>query len=99
MPANFVDKTTWTRDNLDILRGLNSEPVDLMYPDPPFNFNRDYAAPVGSKASGAALKDMWTLSDLDAGWMGLIADEHPALTRRNRSLRQPPTTLPPLQPH
>ena len=35
--ANFADKTIWTGDNLDILRGLNSETVDLIYLDPPFN--------------------------------------------------------------
>ena len=81
MPANFVDKTIWTGDNLDILRGLNSESVDLIYLDPPFNSNRDYAAPVGSRAAGAAFKDTWTLSDLDVAWMGLIADEHPAIYR------------------
>ena len=81
MPDNFVDKTIWTGDNLDILRGLNSESVDLIYLDPPFNSNRDYAAPVGSRAAGAAFKDTWTLSDLDVAWMGLIADEHPAIYR------------------
>ncbi len=76
---NFADKTIWTGDNLDILRGMNSECVDLIYLDPPFNSNQDYAAPVGSKAAGAAFKDTWTLSDLDVAWMGLIADEQPAL--------------------
>ena len=40
MPANFVDKTIWTGDNLDILRGMNSESVDPIYLDPPFNSNR-----------------------------------------------------------
>ena len=79
MTPNFADKTIWTGDNLDILRGLNSETVDLIYLDPPFNSNRDYAAPIGSKAAGAAFKDTWTLSDLDVAWMGLIADEHPAI--------------------
>ena len=29
----------WTPDNLDILRGLNSESIDLVYADPPFNSN------------------------------------------------------------
>ena len=77
---NFVDKTIWTGDNLDILRGMNSETVDLIYLDPPFNSNRNYEAPVGSKAAGAAFKDAWTLSDLDVAWMGLIADEHPAIS-------------------
>ena len=46
---NFVDKTIWTGDNLDILRGLNSETVDLIYLDPPFNSNKNYEAPVGSR--------------------------------------------------
>ena len=77
--ANFVDKTIWTGDNLDILRGINSGCVDLIYLDPPFNSNREYAAPVGSKAAGAAFKDTWTLSDLDVAWLGLIADQHPAV--------------------
>ena len=77
--ANFANRTIWTGDNLDVLRGLNSETVDLIYLDPPFNSNQDYAAPVGSKAAGAAFKDTWTLSDLDVAWMGLIADEQPAV--------------------
>ena len=76
---NFADRTIWTGDNLEILRGLNSESVDLIYLDPPFNSNRNYAAPVGSAAAGAAFKDTWTLSDLDVAWMGLIADEQPAI--------------------
>ena len=52
----------WTRDNLDVLRGLNSESIDLVYADPPFNSNKNYEAPIGSKAAGAAFKDSWTLS-------------------------------------
>ena len=76
---NFADKTIWTGDNLDVMRGMNSECVDLIYLDPPFNSNRNYAAPVGSKAAGAAFKDTWTLSDLNVAWMGLIADEQPAM--------------------
>ncbi len=76
---NFVNRTLWTGDNLDILRGMNSETVDLIYLDPPFNSNRNYEAPVGSKAAGAAFKDTWSLSDLDVAWMGLIADERPAI--------------------
>ncbi len=78
---NWVNRTIWTGDNLHILRGMNSESVDLIYLDPPFNSNRNYAAPIGSKAAGAAFKDTWTLSDLDVAWMGLIADTEPALYR------------------
>ena len=28
---NFADKTIWTGDNLDIMRGINSESIDLIY--------------------------------------------------------------------
>lgn len=76
---NFANRTLWTGDNLDIMRGMNSETVDLIYLDPPFNSNQDYSAPVGSAAAGAAFKDTWALSDLDMAWMGLIADAQPAV--------------------
>lgn len=50
--SNFRHQTIWTADNLDVMRGMNSERVDLIYLDPPFNSNADYAAPVGSQAAG-----------------------------------------------
>ena len=76
---NFKNRTMWTGDNLDIMRGMNSGTVDLIYLDPPFNSKRNYAAPVGSKAAGAAFKDSWTLNDVDEAWHGEIADKQPAL--------------------
>ena len=71
----------WTGDNLPILRGMNSASVDLIYLDPPFNSNTNYAAPIGSKAAGAEFKDTWSLSDVDAEWINLIEAKHPALHR------------------
>ena len=76
---NWRNRTLWTGDNLDIMRGMNSESVDLIYLDPPFNSNRNYAAPIGSEAAGAAFKDTWTLSDVDEAWHGEIADRMPSL--------------------
>ena len=76
-PPNFANRTMWTRDNLDVLRGLNSESIDLVYADPPFNSNKNYEAPIGSKAAGAAFKDTWTLSDVDVAWHGEIAEREP----------------------
>ena len=38
--TNFADRSIWIGENLDILRGLNSASVDLIYLDPPFNSNR-----------------------------------------------------------
>ncbi len=76
---NFKNRTIWTGDNLDILRGMNSETVDLIYLDPPFNSNQSYGAPIGSPAEGAEFKDIWTLDDLDVAWHGEIAEKEPAL--------------------
>ena len=78
---NWANQTIWTGDCLDILRGMNSESVDLVYLDPPFNSKANYAAPIGSKAAGAAFKDTWTLSDVDVEWINLIEAKHPALYR------------------
>ena len=54
---NWKGKTIFIGDNLPIMRGMNSASVDLIYLDPPFNSNRNYAAPIGSRAAGAAFKD------------------------------------------
>ena len=78
---NIKSKTIFTGDNLPIMRGINSESVDLIYLDPPFNSKTNYAAPIGSKAAGAEFKDTWTLSDVDNAWLDLIETKHPALNR------------------
>ena len=78
---NFASGTIWTGDCIEVMRGLNSECVDLIYLDPPFNSNADYGAPIGSQAAGAAFKDTWTLSDVDAEWINLIEDRYPAVHR------------------
>ena len=77
--TNFANRTLWTADNLDVLRGLNSESVDLIYLDPPFNSNKSYEAPIGSRAVGAAFKDAWTLQDTDLAWHGEVSEQSPAL--------------------
>ena len=76
--ANFASGTIWASDNLPVMRGMNSDCVDLIYLDPPFNSNRVYAAPVGSQAADASFKDAWTLSDVDVC-------EHEELVDRNRA--------------
>ena len=63
------------------MRGMNSETVDLIYLDPPFNSNANYAAPIGSKAAGAEFKDVWTLSDLDVEWLDLLQNKNKPLWR------------------
>ena len=60
---------------------MNSDSVDLIYLDPPFNSKANYAAPIGSAAAGAAFKDTWSLSDVDVAWLDLLESKHPALNR------------------
>ena len=75
----IANRTMWTGDNLDIMRGMNSASVDLIYLDPPFNSNKTYSAPIGSDAAGASFKDTWTLDDIDLAWHGEIAEHNPAV--------------------
>ena len=81
MPSacNVPSRTIFTGDNLDILRGINSECVDLIYLDPPFNSNRSYAAPLDSEARGAEFDDVWTLSDMKEEWVDEIEYRRPSL--------------------
>jgi site-specific DNA-methyltransferase (adenine-specific) len=79
LKMNVENRTIFEGDNLHIPRGLDSETIDLIYLDPPFNSNKTYEAPIGSDAAGAAFKDSWTLSDLDDAWHGELAESEPAL--------------------
>ena len=81
MSINVQNRTIFQGDNLPILRGMNSACIDLIYLDPPFNSNANYAAPIGSAAAGAEFTDTWTLNDVDVAWLDLIETKHPALNR------------------
>ena len=37
---NWANRTVFTGDNLDVLRGMDSATVDLIYADPPFKAKR-----------------------------------------------------------
>jgi len=81
MSKHSASNTLYTNDNLYVLSGMNSESVDLIYLDPPFNSKRMYSAPVGSKAAGASFKDMWSWQDVDEYYLETLADNFPALTK------------------
>ena len=76
---NVSNRTLFISDNLPILRGIDSETIDLIYLDPPFNTKRQYKAPIGSPAEGASFKDIWTDSDVKHEWHGEIAEIHAEL--------------------
>jgi site-specific DNA-methyltransferase (adenine-specific) len=79
--SEMTKNTLYTNDNLYVLSGLNSETVDLIYLDPPFNTKRMYSAPIGSKAAGASFKDMWTWKDVNEYHLDSLAVQFPALAR------------------
>jgi len=82
-----MKNTLFTNDNLFILNGLNSESVDLIYLDPPFNSKRIYSAPVGSKAAGSSFKDMWTWQDVDDGYLEKLIEKYPYLVTFIKSIQ------------
>ena len=65
---------------------MNSESVDLIYLDPPFNSKRTYSAPIGSKAAGASFKDIWTWQDVDETCLENMVTEYPYLIRFIQSI-------------
>ena len=61
---NVDNRTIFCRDNLDILQGINSNCIDLIYLDPPFNKNKKFTAPTGSSAKGAEFSDIFREADV-----------------------------------
>ncbi|OQX98549.1 MAG: hypothetical protein B6I24_05010 [Bacteroidetes bacterium 4572_128] len=47
-------------DNLEIMKNLPSESIDLIYIDPPFFSNRNYAVIWNDKGEVASFKDIWS---------------------------------------
>jgi site-specific DNA-methyltransferase (adenine-specific) len=73
---NFKNRTLYHGDNLDFLRGMNSETVHLIATDPPFNKNRDFHATPDSLAAGAKFTDRWKWDrDVQEEWWELIKDD------------------------
>ena len=68
-------RTLYVCDNLRVLRGLDTDSIDLVATDPPFNAKRVFNAPLGSKAAGQ-LDDRWHWDEVTDEWFDLIADEH-----------------------
>ena len=77
---NFQNRTLYHGDNLDFLRGMNSETVHLIATDPPFNKNRDFHATPDSLAKGARFSDRWSWErDVHEEWTDNIKDDWPAV--------------------
>ena len=78
MPPNWQNRTLFHGDNLTFLRAMNSETVDLIATDPPFNKGRDFHATPDSLAAGARFQDRWSWEDdVHDDWVDKITDDFP----------------------
>ena len=77
--TNLQNRTIFCHDNLEILQGINSNSIDLIYLDPPFNKNKKFTAPIGSSAEGANFKDIFRNEDLKDEWLQTIKEDNEKL--------------------
>ena len=76
--ANFPNRVLYQGDNLDFLRGMNSETVHLITTDPPFNKNKDFHATPDSLADGGSFQDRWSWQNhLQPEWLDSISNDYP----------------------
>ena len=82
---NFPDNVLYEMDNLDVLRGMNSETVDLIATDPPFNTKRNRAGSAGFYVDNwkwgdtGKLPDQWAWNEVHPIWLDQIRDDNRAL--------------------
>ena len=74
--TNLQNRTIFCHDNLEILQGINSNSIDLIYLDPPFNKNKVFTAPIGSSAEGASFKDWFREEDVKDEWVQTIKEDN-----------------------
>ena len=85
MGQNFPDNALYEMDNLDVLRGMNSETVDLIATDPPFNTKRNRSGSAGFYVDNwkygdtGILPDQWRWNEVHPKWLEEIKDGHTAL--------------------
>ena len=77
---NFENRTLYHGDNLNFLKGINSDTVNLIATDPPFNKSRDFHATPDSLAAGASFTDRWRWDvDVHPQWIDEIKDDYPGV--------------------
>ena len=75
---NCENRTLFNGDNLEMLRGLDSNSVNLIATDPPFNKGYDFKAAEGSKAEGVKFQDRWSWdNDVHQDWVDQLKDDWP----------------------
>ena len=74
-----LNRTLFLEDNLPVLRGLDSDSIDLIATDPPFN--KGVGAFEGTTKAGVNVefKDVWTWDDVQTEWLEKLEKKHPRL--------------------
>jgi len=73
---NFKNRTLYHYDNLNVLRGINSETIDLIATDPPYNKGYDFHATPDSLAKGGKFQDRWSWEDdVEQVWVDQLYDD------------------------
>ena len=85
MQQNFPDNALYEMDNLEVLRGMNSQTVDLIATDPPFNIKRNRSGTAGHYVDNwkwgdtGILPDQWKWNEVHPKWLEEIKDNHTEL--------------------
>lgn len=79
LQETIKNRTIFCRDNIEILRGIDSNTIDLIYLDPPFNKKKVFTAPIGSSAEGASFKDWFRQEDVKEEWVQTIEEDNEKL--------------------
>ena len=75
---NFPNRTLYHGDKLAFLRGMNSETINLIATDPPFNKSKDFHATPDSLAAGSSFQDRWSWrDDIHDDWLIQIQRDNP----------------------
>ena len=77
MQKTIKERTIFSRDNLEILRRIDSNTIDLIYLDPPFNKKKVFTLPIGSTSQGGSFDDVFGKERIKDEWLGLIAEKNP----------------------
>ena len=71
-----LNRTLFISDNLPVLRGIDSESIDLIATDPPFNKGVKAFEGITAAGENISYKDVWTWSDVQQEWWTTIREEH-----------------------
>ena len=80
MQQNTINnRSIFGNDNLEIIQGIDSNSIDLIYLDPPFNKKKIFTAPIGSSAEGASFSDIFRKEDVKDEWIQTIKEDQDKL--------------------